>query len=135
MSWLRQHQPLHLTKEVFVMGQVITPDMRAKILARGGIRELAEQHIILPTGQVVEPANFVVEEQPVRFILRLANCTCLFRSHPDSTHVLIAGFIDVYADGRRVHRWTRPALCRTGTWHIEEVLPLHTVIRATNHHS
>ena len=106
------------------MGQRISAEMRERIRRRPGVCEITEEHIILASGEPVDPSQFVVEERPVRFVAKLSTCGCCwFRGHRSGMHVLVRGFVDVFADGRHVRRFVPPTECPHGNWLIEEVIP------------
>ena len=56
-----------------------------------------------------------------RFILKLAECPCIFRLHEAGQHRMVTGYLCLYANGRITPQYRVP-FCRRGQWLLEEVI-------------
>ena len=104
------------------MGQRLTPEARARIRRHRDVREVTREHVILDNGTVLDPAEFVVEERPTRFIFKLLQCPCFFTRHSPGLHVLVVGSTQVFGTGAERYRYTVPPICPRGNWALEEVV-------------
>lgn len=106
------------------MGQPIDEPMRRRITALPHVAEVTEQHIVLHSGTVLDPSEFVVNRTPMRFVCKLLQCGCWFTNHHPGTHVIVAGVIEEFADHQQKRRFDWPRFCPKGRWTMEEALPL-----------
>lgn len=109
------------------MGQPVTNEMRRRLLSLETVREVTASHVVTQNGKVFDPAEFVVAERPLRFILKLVECNCWFIRHKLGTHVLVPGNLVEYADGRQLAQYTSPHWCR-GHWQCEEQLQPRVIV-------
>jgi hypothetical protein len=105
------------------MGEPIPDSLRERIKRMSAVREVTPQHVVLRSGEVLDPRDFGVETLKVRFVLKLKRCGCFFGWHEPGLHVLVDGNVRVFANGREEYDYqssVRP--CPYGSWIIEEVL-------------
>lgn len=103
------------------MGQPIPDYLREKIRKKPDVREVTDQHIVLRTGQCIDPAQYVVEIPPARIVLKLTECPCFWRRHQVGSHYIVPGHVWVYANGAELPALHYPTGCR-GKYIIEEVI-------------
>jgi len=65
--------------------------MRRRLQGRSDVKALTAEHIILTSGRVVDPNQFVIEARPSQFVVKSRS----------GEHKIVNGVVKVYADGRQ----------------------------------
>lgn len=107
------------------MGQAIVQNIRAQIECMPNVHCVTATHIILKSGEVIDPADFMVSTQPVVAIMKLLRCHCQ-PPHVLGTHLMVPSIYLTSALGVPTFEVGPKAseFCCTGQWTCEELLSI-----------